>query len=198
MSSDGTSRDEHDDEVELGSVTGVFGFRGELRLHLHNPTSDLLSSPREVVLVAPDGRRTTGLLSARPGAGNRIIGRLRGTETEDAATALRGVKIRIRKSSLPRLPGDEFYVWQLEGAAVEIDGQRVGTIVGVQTSGPQDILEVQRADGEMIFVPALREFIVAVDVAQSVVQLVTGALDDELDEDEDDVPADDAPDDPEP
>lgn len=170
--------EEHDDEVELGSVTGVFGFKGELRLHLHNPASDLLAKPQPVILVAVNGRRTPGVLSARPGAGNRIIGRLRGVEDEASATALRGVKIRIAKTALPPLSDDEYYVWQLEGAVVEIDGQRVGTVSRVQ-SGEQDVFEIVREDGELVFVPALKEFVVAVDAAARIVRLVPGALDDD-------------------
>ena len=45
------------DELELGSLMGAFGVRGEVRVWLHHPESDLLATPREVVLVAPDGSR---------------------------------------------------------------------------------------------------------------------------------------------
>ncbi|MEQ1503964.1 MAG: ribosome maturation factor RimM [Myxococcota bacterium] len=172
-----------DDEIELGSVTGVFGFRGEVRLHLHNPESDWLRKPRRVTLVAPDGARTGATLSARPGAGSRIIGRLAHVADEAAATALRGHRIVVAKRDLPALEADEFYVWQLEGATVEIDGQVVGTVVGVQTAGPNDVLEVQPAPGpggersDVVFVLLLREFVREVDPVAKIVRLAPGALD---------------------
>ena len=169
---------EPDDEVELGSVIGVFGFRGELRLHLHNPSSDLLATPKPVILVDDDGVRRPAVLSARPGAGNRVIGRLVGVDDDVAATALRGVRIRIAKTELPSLDPDEYYVWQLEGAAVEIDDVRVGTVVRVHDS-EHDIFEIRRNDGEIVFVPALHEFVLAVDPIDGAVRLVPGALDDD-------------------
>ena len=68
------------DEVELGHVSGVFGVRGEVRLHLHNRDSILLEGPVDAVLVGPDGARTGVEIVARPGAGKRIIGRITGLD----------------------------------------------------------------------------------------------------------------------
>ena len=34
--------------VELGYIAGVFGVRGEVRLHLHNPESSLFDGPLDV------------------------------------------------------------------------------------------------------------------------------------------------------
>jgi 16S rRNA processing protein RimM len=166
-----------DEEVELGSITGVFGFKGEVRLYLHNPESDLLRTPRAVVLVAPDGRRRPATLSARPGAPPRVIGRIDGVTDEAEATALRDWRVMIAKATLPALEPDEFYVWQLEGAVVRIDGARVGEVRGVQQAGPTDILEIA-VDGEREerFVPLVAEFVRRVDPVERVVELVPGAL----------------------
>ena len=38
------------DLIELGSVVGIFGVRGEVRLHLHNREGSVLQAPREVRL----------------------------------------------------------------------------------------------------------------------------------------------------
>ena len=165
-----------DDEVELGFVSGVFGTAGEVRLHLHNPTSDLLRQPRRVVLVAPDGSRRHATLTARPGAGKRILGRIAGIDDRDGAAALMGFRVRIEKADLPAAAPDEFYVWQLEGAAVEVDGQRRGTVATIHRAGPIDILEVD-IGSDSVFVPMIAAIVVGVDAPRRVVRLAPGALD---------------------
>jgi 16S rRNA processing protein RimM len=167
------------DEVELGSVIGVFSFKGEVRVHLHNPDSELLRQERRVTLTAPDGRRTPATLSVRSGAGQRILGRIAGVDTEEQARALQGYKISISKEELPELESDEYYVWQLQGASVWIGEELVGQVVDVQSPGPTDVLVIERPDGQLTFVPALREFVARVDIAAARVELVAGALDEE-------------------
>jgi 16S rRNA processing protein RimM len=179
-----------EDEVELGHVTGLFGFRGEVKVHLHNPGSDLLRSPRRVVLIAPDERRFGATVSTRPGAGLRILAKLVEVTDEADAAALKGYRLAITKAELPALEGeDEYYVWQLEGAEVRIDGERVGQVVRVHSVDaapePHDLLEVQvevpGAEAEVVrspaFVPVVRAFVVRIDAAARVVHLAPGALD---------------------
>jgi len=164
------------DEVELGYVSGVFGVRGEVRLHLHNPGSDLLRAPRAVVLVGPDATRRSVELSARPGAGRRILGRIAGVEDRDAAEALIGWRVRIPKDALPAAAPGEYYVWQLEGAAVLVGEERRGTVARIHRAGPVDVLEVATG-GEPAFVPMIAANVAGIDVEARVIRLVAGALD---------------------
>ncbi|MEZ4235997.1 MAG: ribosome maturation factor RimM [Myxococcota bacterium] len=171
------------DEVELGHVTGVFGFRGEVKVYLHNPASTLLAEPTPIVLVAPDERRFAATASTRPGAGQRILARFAEVGDEAGATALKGWRLVIARSALPPLEDDdEYYVWQLEGARIRIDGADVGRVVGVQDSGPHDVLEILVDEGvregdRTAFVPVLKEFVVGMDLDAQVIELAPGALD---------------------
>lgn len=163
-------------EVELGRVIGVFGFRGEVRVYLHHPDSDLLRTRRAVVLEGPDGTRRPAEMSVRPGAGQRIIGRIVGVDDEASARALDGWRIVVPTEALPALPEDEVYVWQLQGAAATIEGARAGTVVDVQRAGPNDVLEIELPDGDVRFVPLIAEFVRAVRADEGVVELHAGAL----------------------
>lgn len=172
-------RGPRDDEIELGSVVGVFGVRGEVRLHLHNPSSDLLARPRPVVLVAPDGARFEAVVSARPGAGKRILGRLERLDDREVAASLQGWRVFLDKRALPPLEDGEYYLWQLEGAEARIDGRTVGRIEAVHASGPVEVFEIRTEAGEVAFVPSLAEFVLGVDPVAGVVVLAPGALDEE-------------------
>lgn len=165
-------------EVELGYVSGVFGFRGEVRLYLHNPSSDLLREPREVVLVAPDGARRTARMSARPGAGKRVLGRIEGVSDERGAAALEHHRVLIARDALPATDEGEFYVADLLGLAVEA-GARRGAVVEVHQAGPVDVLEIDVGGREPVFVPMVDGAVRSVDLDAGVVILAPDALDEE-------------------
>lgn len=161
--------------VELGRVVGVFGFRGEVKLHLDNPASDLLTRAFPVILVAPDGSRRDAELSARRGAGKRVIGRFGHVGDEAGARALQGARILARTADLPA-PGDgEVYVWQLEDAEVLVGDAVVGRVTAVQGSGPVAVLEIDGGGREPWLVPLHEEFVV--EARPGRVVLRPGALD---------------------
>ncbi len=163
------------DEVSLGEVVGIFGTAGEVRLHLHNRTSQFFSKGREVWLVAPDGGRERVHLKTRPGAGGRVIGRVRGLRFRDEARALMGHELVVAKVELPRAPEGEYYHHQLVGLRVETgDGQVLGHLAEIHSTGPVDMWVVHTDDGDEISVPALKELVETVDVAGGRVILRAG------------------------
>jgi len=165
-------------EIELGSISGVFGVAGEVRLFLHNRESDLFRRAREVVLIAPEGQRYQAKLHVRTGAGKRLLGRFEGLSDRELAERLLSWRIVIAGERLPSLPPDEFYLWQIEGADAFIDGERVGRVVRVHSTLGVDVLELD-VGGEVSFVPCLKELVLTIDAARRRVDLAPEALGEE-------------------
>lgn len=152
-----------DTEIELGQVVGVFGVRGELRVHLHSHReSVLLDRDWQVVLIGPDGARRSAALRCRPGAGKRILGRIKGVDSRESAAALMRTRIAIPRDSLPEPGEGEFYVADLQGLSVEVDGARRGKVVDVASTAGGDLLELD-IDGEVLFVAFASEAVLEVD-----------------------------------
>jgi len=168
-----------DDEVELGFVSGVFGVRGEVRLHVHDREGSMLfEGPTRVVLVHPrDGRRMAATLGVRPGAGKRVLGRIEGVEDREAAASWQGWRVVVAAAELPSLDEGEFYWWQVEGLPVEIAGERVGEVVAVHGTAACEVFEI-RVEGakETSFVPAVADFVERLDLEGGKVVLTPGAL----------------------
>jgi len=162
--------------IQIGSVLAVFGVRGELRVHLDNPASDLWKAPLEVTAVRPDGTEREVVLSVRTGAGKRWIGRIDGVEGRDAARAWVGTRFLFPENRLPAPDADEAYVFRIEGAPVEVDGRRVGRVASIHHSGGTDILEIRTADGRTEFVPCLDQHVERIDGAVPIVVLRAGAM----------------------
>ena len=164
-------------EISIGHVAGVFGVHGEVRLFLHNPASDLLNSERSVSLAAPDSARQQAHLLARPGAGKRVLGRVRGVTTPEGAAALVGSEILIDRAELPSLEEGTWYHADLIGVPVRTEsGTDLGAIREIFSTGDQDIWVVVSTEGER-FIPALKRLLVHVQPGVSVVVTDEAGLD---------------------
>ncbi len=162
------------DRIELGSIVGIFGWKGELRVMLHNRDDSSLANPRPVVLIGPEGERACRMV-VRPGAGKRILGRVDGVDTEEGARALIGYAIEIARADLPPAGVDEYYVADLVGLEVETpDGTTVGRLAEV-VAGKKDVWVVETDAGEVFFT-ATPETVLRVDVAGGRIVVSADAL----------------------
>jgi 16S rRNA processing protein RimM len=170
---DGTGR--LDDEVELGFVSGFFGVRGEVRLHLHNRESSLLAKPHSVVLVSPTGQRHRATLQSRSGAGKRVIGRIGGVQYRDQSEVYKDWLIVVPRTDLPELEEDEFYLSDIEGMPVWVDGEPRGYVRAVHSTGPIEVLELDLGGKDPDFVPCKHE-VIEIDFEAGVVHVAPGAV----------------------
>jgi 16S rRNA processing protein RimM len=166
-----------DDELEIGTISGVFGVMGEVRLFLHNPESVALVDPTVVVLVRPDGARFEATLQARSGAGKRIIGRIRGLDDRNVAHSLKDWRVLVRGVDLPEPEPDEFYVRELEGLVVFAGDREMGSLTAVHPTPGGDVLEIDTGAAEPAFVPFVERYVLEVDLEGGRVVLTDDAFD---------------------
>jgi 16S rRNA processing protein RimM len=164
-----------EDEVVLGEIAGVFGIRGEVRLILHHREGrTLFEGERDVTLVSPDGARRPAKIAARSGAGKRVIARIAGVDTPEAARDLMGTHVLIARAALPPPGKDEFYIHDLFDLPVFDDtGAELGKLADV-APGQVDVWVVETLAGQEAFVLATKENVVSVSGDRIV--LKAGAL----------------------
>ncbi len=164
------------DEVSLGWIVGVFGVRGEVRLHLHNRSSQLLRGGQMVDLLGPDGTRQRAEVKSRPGAGGRVLGAIAGIVDREQARALMGTELVLAKSVLPNLEVDEYYHHQLIGLEVVTeDGRELGRLCEIHDHGSVDVWVVRGSQEYLL--PALARIFVEVDVAKGRAVVANDAVD---------------------
>lgn len=96
--------------------------------------------------------------------GRPIIG-LAGIDTMNAAEALAGTELRVGVDALQPLPSGSYYHHDLIGCAVETpQGERIGTVRGVEGDGAGSRLVVDSANGDVL-VPMVEGICVTIDVA---------------------------------
>lgn len=149
-------------DLLIGEITSAQGLKGEVRVYPH---TDYPARFRELTYIglrrgeAPVRvvRVTVIHISER-----RIIIKLDGVETREAAEALRGTHLVIPRSQAVELDEDEYFHHQLLGLeVVTTAGEALGPITHIWPTGANDVYETPLA-----LIPAVKEFIREIDLVQ--------------------------------
>ncbi len=137
-----------DDFLEIGVLGRPHGVRGELKLHLHDSSSQGWRGLTRVRLRSKRGDDTTVAVAAARRANKAVLMRFENIDSREAAQALVGHTLLARRAELPPLQDDEFYLSDLVGLRVEGPGGDIGKITGVHTHPSVDTATVVGADGQ--------------------------------------------------
>lgn len=147
----------------VGSIAGAFGVKGELRVKSFcaNPSDLAKYTP----LLTEDGEKSYEL-SLIGEIKNGFSARIVGIDTKEAADALRGVSLFVRREDLPELPVDEYYYSDLIGFEVaDTGGLFIGTVKTVVNHGADDLLEISiPGASDTALVPFTKIFVPTVDM----------------------------------
>ena len=158
--------------VELGYIAGVFGVRGEVRLHLHNPESSLFDGPLDVVLTKGTATKAVRLTLRTGASGSKLVARIDGVDERNAAEELKGSTIAVPESMLPELDDGEYYLSEVIGMDVYEGDLRVGEVIAVHTTGPVEVFEL---DGER-YLPSTHDRLLGIDRERGRILIAEGAL----------------------
>lgn len=149
--------------VGLGYINGVYGVRGWVKVYSW-------TQPREQILNY--GTWALGNSESEPPAvdaplfsvsgrrqGKGIVARLAGIDDRDAAAALSGAHIFVRRSALPAPAPDEYYWTDLTGLSVQTRaGEVLGTVSAMMETGANDVIVLDGGANRLI--PFVRDSVV--------------------------------------
>jgi 16S rRNA processing protein RimM len=157
----------------LAVVARPHGVRGELRLKLHNPDSEVLLRKPAIRLALPDGTHRPGKLRAARKVPGALLVQLEGVSDRDMADAMRGVQLEVSREVLDAPDEDEFYVCDLEGCDAMLEGRVYGRIKTVVNYPTCDALVIDKADGGRIEVPLAAAHVGAIDLEAGTLELLS-------------------------
>ena len=161
--------------LRLGSISGVFGFKGEAKFFLYNTKTDLFG---EWLTVFALNGKTIGQsyqIQLRKGSGKRVVGKIKIdgqlVRDEQAVRLLMGTELLLRENDLPELEEDEFYHHQLLGLSVEDErGSPIGCIVEI-TQGVVDVFTIRQANSKsVLYIPFTKEHVIKTTKEKMVVK----------------------------
>ncbi|MGH7002818.1 MAG: ribosome maturation factor RimM [Alphaproteobacteria bacterium] len=150
------------EQVCLGIVVGVHGVKGMVRL------KSFTAQPADIAAygaVSDEGGARRFKIEVAGMARGAVLARLSGVANREAAEALRGVRLYVPRTALPKTNQDEFYHADLIGLPVETkEGARLGTVSAVHNFGAGDILELRGDNGRELLLPFSDAVVPTVDL----------------------------------
>lgn len=170
--------------LRLGSISGVFGFRGEAKFFLYNPKTELFDKWITVFVLQDKSVGSALEIRLRKGSGKRVVGQIKEEncviQDEQRIRQLMGTELLLREQDLPTLEADEFYHHQLLGLPVEDEtGAQIGAVIEI-TQGVVDVFTIRRIGSkEVIYVPFTKHHVLLINANKMVIQSydLTGSLD---------------------
>lgn len=151
----------------MGRLAGPYGVRGFARVQVFTESIDSLLDFDEW-LVGRQGRWETRKVAEADVHGDGLVARLEGIDTPEAARALRGSDVAIRRGDLPAPDEDEVYWVDLVGCeVVNREGVALGRVVNLLETGANDVLVVVSGSGETRverLLPYIAQVVESVDV----------------------------------
>lgn len=130
-----------EDLVLVGYVTGAFGVQGWVRIKPYSADADAMLHAKAWWLNKPD-LHDVEMMQAKI-HGEDVVARLMGVADRNAAEALKGAAVQIRRSHFPPLANDEYYWIDLIGLTVcNLQGEHLGSVSDLMDNGAHPILRV--------------------------------------------------------
>lgn len=154
-----------DDLILVAHVTGAYGLAGWVKLRSYSGEASALLHAKTWWIDKPE-LHDVDAIEVRP-QGEDIVASLMGVADRNAAEALKGATVQIRRSHFPPLQDNEFYWIDLIGHVVEnLRGEVLGEVSGLMDNGAHPILRVNAQGAEKsqeLLIPFVDRFVTEVD-----------------------------------
>lgn len=159
--------------IDIGRIVASHGVRGEFRISPLTDFPERFSDMKTLRLFDGSGSFRLELriesVRIRPDNGDILV-RAEGISDRNQADGLRGLFVKIRSDERVDLQDDEYWIDDLLGLSIveQETGKKIGVLCEVTSTGGGDIYSVKLSCGRVFMVPAVREYILSVDVSGGV------------------------------
>lgn len=160
--------------VTMGRVDGPWGVKGWIKVRPYTATPESLCRFARW-LLSRDGEWKEFEVAESVARADSVVARLAGCDDREAAAALKGSDIAVPREGLPATAENEFYWVDLIGLrVVNVQGEPLGEVAGLFSTGANDVLRVSR-DGKERLLPCIPQVIRQVDLARGEMLVDWGA-----------------------
>lgn len=155
--------------VECGRIGRAVGLKGEVAVFWNDGSCPVPEGGELFISGAASSEEHRPIrVAALREQGRLSVARFSGCEDRTAAEGLSGATLFMPAESLPKLPPNQYYSYQILGLDVFLeDGLLLGKVVRIFTAGENDVYEVRGKDtkkGGEILLPARAEIILSIDL----------------------------------
>ncbi len=165
----------NEEYIELGRCSKPHGIKGAFALHLYNPEDSTLQKGSKVYLIPKEGSKLQAegqeFEISQISFGNKVITFFKEVNDRNKVEEILPFDIYFKKSDLPEIGEDEFYLDDLIGLSV-IDAKtdlKIGKISSFYDNTAQIILEI-RGD-QNIEIPMIDNFVVETNIEEGFMKI---------------------------
>jgi 16S rRNA processing protein RimM len=158
------------DYLILGRIAKGHGVRGEVKVVLYADGWEPFRGLDRCLVGPSNGSFQSMRIQAVAERGRTVTLKLAGVETPEAAAALAGHDVGIRRAEAPPPPEGTFYHYDILGLEVVAGGRMLGAVREILETPAHDVYVVEGPAGEW-FVPATRAHIHRIDLAVGRIEL---------------------------
>ncbi len=154
--------------LEVGTVVGTHGLRGDLKIRLNSGDPDVLKGVRKIQLRQVSGNVKTVDICRNVLHKRQLLLRFAGYESINLIDEFNGAVLLLRPDDLPGLGRDEYYWGELSG--LEVVDRKYGCLGHVEdmlSTGAHDTYVVNGFYGEVL-IPAVKQFVKNIDLETGV------------------------------
>ena len=149
--------------IEIGCFVGVHGIKGQVKLNSFTEIPESIFNYKEFFLEKNDNVLKLKLISK---VKQNLICKIENVETRNEAEKYRGLKLFIKKDSLPKLEESEFYHRDLiEFQVYNLKKESFGKIQSFNDFGGGLLIEVKK-ENKLFYLPIGNDFLEDIDYEQ--------------------------------
>lgn len=167
-----------DNLLRIGVISNTHGIKGEVKVF---PTTDdpkRFKSLKHVILDTGKENLELEIQSVRFFK-QLVILKFKGIDNINDIEKYKGKDLLVTRENAVPLEEDEYFIFDIIGAKVETEeGETIGTLAEVLTTGANDVYVVETADGKEILLPVIKECILNIDTEKKkvVAKLMPGLV----------------------
>jgi 16S rRNA processing protein RimM len=147
----------------IGKVAKPHGLRGQVKVHSFAASHESFFAGRKIYWGSDEEKRALIISEVKVQA-QSILLRFQGLDTRQQAEMISGSSLYLKTADLQPLPEGEYYWHQLIGSRVHNDqGRLLGVVEEIFSTAAHDIWVIRTVNKE-IMLPAVEDFIAAVDL----------------------------------
>jgi len=163
----------------IGYILKPQGLKGELKVESVTPYLDRFNRLDSVFLQIKENKQAYSISNVRV-SGRFVYIKFSEINTRDDAELLRNAEVLIEEKNLIQPAEDEYFIHDLIGCQViSEDNDVIGVLSDVVQMSSNDVYVVKNNEGIEILIPATKEVIKQVNVAQKeiIIHVLEGLLD---------------------
>jgi 16S rRNA processing protein RimM len=158
--------------LQIGAILDTHGLRGEVKVFPTTDDSRRYDDLEEVQLLTKEGKYLAMQVERVRYFKNLVIVKFKNYDNINDVEQYKKCNLYVTRDNAVELGEDEYFVADLIGLRARTEeGEELGTLKDVLTTGANDVYVIGDADGEELLVPAIHDCVREVNIEGGYVTL---------------------------